>query len=419
MASPQPAAGTATSPARNALGDPGKVDAEIRACVADLTSSLSALFAALPAGSRRAPGLVKELGIDNPLACRLLRVANAADPAEAVEFLPTVNQIKRAVERAGTKAPAPIADAARTAVVRFDELVTELGIDQRGFESLVSALSPGGVRRVEMQHRRAAFRANAHLWGSSAEYVSTTMILVPNEQGRHLDLHAVRGYVNMRITRPNATVVFGSRMRGPLRNADGTISNDAASISDACLMTDFSTIQNVSLIENGAITGFRGTRVEFKGLRPSDAETMFIRRFVPNFVPTNTNEYAASNTLCSWPAAMFQVDIAIPSGLSDPGSMVAEAYARREDPKGVFDLEPDERVPQFDVPKAVTNVTALPPTRECPQLAEIFASIVAPFLKRGLRFDVYRLQVPFPMLHSLQCLKVRHVPTERLALSAE
>lgn len=419
MSSPIPSAGTATNSNRSSLGDPGRVDAQIRACVAELTTSLSALFNALPSPARRAPGLVKELGIDNPLACRLLRVANAADPAEAVEFLPTVNQIKRAVDRASVKAPAPIAEAARSAVARFDELVTELGVDQRGFESLVSALSPGGVRRVEMQHRRAAYRANSHLWGCSSELITTTMILVPNEEGRHLDMHAIRGYVGMRITRPNAHVVFGSRMREPARAPDGRLITDGSSISDAQLLSEFSTVEGASLKEFGDITGFRGTRVEFKGVRPSDAETMFIRRFVPHFVPTNTNEYAASNTLCSWPTAMFQVDIVMPAGVADPASLAAEAYARREDPKGAFALEAYERVPQFESPRSALGVTSLPPSRECPQLPEIFATVAGPFIKRGLKFDAFRLQVPFPMLHSLQCLKVRHIPTERLALSAE
>src|SRR5690349_21978367 len=115
-----------------------------------LCASLSRLLDHLPAPVERAAELERALQIDSPLAWRVFRIARAVDPAEAVEHLPTVNQLRRAVGQAEGHVPKAVYDGAMSAIERLGGIVSSLGGDQRGFESLVSALSPGGVRRVEL-----------------------------------------------------------------------------------------------------------------------------------------------------------------------------------------------------------------------------------------------------------------------------
>lgn len=394
----------------SANSDAALVESRIRQEVAELSGSLSALFATLPGPARRAADLVKTLNIDNPLACRLLRVARAADPAEAVEYLPTVNQIRGAVDAAGQLAPGPVAEAARQAVESFGRLVGEFGNDQRGFESLVASLSPKGVRRVDLQHRRAAFRANQHMWGLSAECVISLMVMVPGARPGYLDFHAVQGFVNARIMRPNMKVKLRARMRTPGEEAGDVSAETVGTIGDAHLLTDFSTIDPTALREERFSEGFRGTRVEFRGVRPTHAETFFVQRFVPEFVRTDSAEFAISNSLVSWPAEMVHRELVIPVGHSDPSTVVLESFARREDPKGVYDLDPDDQVPLHDAPTVIRGVTSPPPTPEVPRLPELFASIAGRHVAAGTRFDIYRARVAFPMLHSLISLRVKHVP---------
>lgn len=390
-------------------GDAGAVQHRIRVQLTDLAESLSTLLGSLPQPVRRAPDLVKQLGIDNPLACRVLRVAQAADAAEAIEFMPTINQVRRVVQRSAELAPGRAADRAIDSMARFDALVNELGIDQRGFESLVSSLSPKGVRRVELQHRRAAYRANAHMWGLSAEVVVSLMVLVPGATGTTLDLHAILGFVDARITRPSSVIMFGSRLRRPGVDDDNVPEADSAKISASDLMRPFSTVRDASLSEVQDSRGFRGTQVRFRGLRPKDAETIFVRRFVPDFVKTDTDERCASNTLVLWPAALNHKDMLIPSGLTDPSTVKVEAYARRDDPRRVFDLDPADRLPLHETAKHSAGVTSLPAAQCFPRLNELFQSVAGEHLSRGVTFDLYRSQVPFPMLHSLVCLRVDHV----------
>jgi hypothetical protein len=389
--------------------DAALVESRIRAEVAELSASLSALFSALPTPVRRAPDLVRALGVDNPLACRLLRVARAADPAEAVEYLPTVNQVRHAVNQAAELAPGPAADGARTAVERFAGLVDELGCNQRGFESLVSALSPRGVRRVDHQHRRAAFRANAHMWGLSAECVAVVNVLVPGAEPGWFDFHAVQGFVGARIMRPDARVAVKGRLRAP---SGENAAADGTAIPGAVLMEAFSTLRDAALHEEEGRAGFRATRIEFKGVRPTHAETLFIRRTVARFAPTGTEEYAATNSLVTWPAAMIHKELIVPAGTTDPATAVLEAYANRDDPKGAYELDPRDRVPLHEEVQVIRNVTAPPPAPELPRLPELFAAVTGAHAGAGVRFDVYRVRIAFPMLHSLVSLRVKHVPVQ-------
>lgn len=395
---------------RGAPGTHANVDAHIRSSVAELAAALAGQFASLPNAGRRAPDLVKTLGIDNPLACRVLRVAHAADPAEAVEFMPTVNQIKRVIELASEHAPASKSAAAREAVARFSALVDEFGGDQRGFESLVSALTPRGVRRVEMAHRRAAFRANAHMWGVSSECVAQMSVLLPSADGKHLDLHGVNGFVNIRVTRPNARVMFAARMRPDnVAPQDLTHKTLGEELKAATLMSEFSTVHDAALREV-QYAGFRGTRVDFKGVRPADAETIFIHRVMPKVVAIDSDEWARSNSMVSWPCELLHKDMVLPAGFSAPATLKQTAFARREDPKGVFELDAEDEVPLLESPEAILDQASLPETADVPRFAEILDWVMRRHGCGPLRVDVYRGRIEFPMMHSMVSLQVRHLP---------
>src|SRR6476469_1645215 len=117
------------------------VEEQIRCVMSGLCAALSKLLFKHPAAIEKAADLERALRIDSPLAWRVFRIARAVDPAEAVEHLPTVNQLRRAVAQTSGIAPPAAVEAATAAVERLGDIMTSLGGDQRGFESLVSALS--------------------------------------------------------------------------------------------------------------------------------------------------------------------------------------------------------------------------------------------------------------------------------------
>src|SRR5262245_54157825 len=259
------------------------VEEQLRVVMTGLCGARSRLLDHLPAPVERAAELERALSIDSPLAWRVFRIARAVDPAEAVEHLPTVNQLRRAVAQAEGQVPKGVLDTATGAVERLGGIVSSLGGDQRGFESLVSALSPGGVRRVELTHRRSAFRANVHLWGMHVRCLSLLVVIHPNKETGAHDGYFVHGYHDARPTRPGVPMILRSRLKANFVAPRGTpvpsaASGDAAPPPHVSHDTDFleafSTLARPALSVTARDDGFVETHVSFKGVSPADAETI-------------------------------------------------------------------------------------------------------------------------------------------------
>ncbi len=256
------------------------VEEQIRAVMTGLCTALSKLLDRLPVAIERAADLERALQIDSPLAWRVFRIARAVDPAEAVEHLPTVNQLRRAVAQASGQVPMPVYEAAAGAVEQLGNIVSSLGGDQRGFESLVSALSPGGVRRVELQHRRSAFRANVHLWGMHVRCLSLLVIIHTNNETGEIDGYFVHGYHDVRPTRPGVPMIIRSRLKADAQHPVPEGAPQPAVSHDTDFLEAYSTLPRPSLAVSAREDGFVETRVGFRGVSAADAETIMLGRYV-------------------------------------------------------------------------------------------------------------------------------------------
>ena len=375
-------------------------ESQIHEVMTGLRAALAALIDQLPSPIERAADLERALSVDSPLAWRLFRIARAVDPAEAVAHLPTVNQLRRAVTQAAALAPGEVAQRAVAAVERLDELASTLGGDQRGFESLVSALSPGGVRRVEVQHRRAAFRANTHLWGMHVRRLSLMVVVHPAAEPGDFDGYFVHGYHDIRPTRPGLPLVLRSKLQA---NTARTVTarEEAPRVStDTDYLDAFSTMPRPALDVREVGNGFVETHIQFRGVSPADAETIVVGRAVAHaFDPAEPE--CDLKMFVSWPCETLHADVAIPVGLTDPSAVRVEAFANRDDPRRAFELRPDDRCPIHETPTVHTAVERPAASVGHPRLREIFDEVVRPRGWDRTRYDVYRVQVAFPMLHSL------------------
>lgn len=378
-------------------------EARIRADITALTTALAALFDELPSEARRPSTLAKLLKLDNPLASRLLRLSQVTEPAEAVDLLPTLNQLRRAVTRAAGAAPGkPAADAA-LALERFATLVDELGGDQRGFESLVSMLSPSGVRRVELQHRREAYRANMHLWGMCLETVSFTVLQVPGREQGTFDAAFTYGYVGARTIRPNVPFRVRSRLRvAAAPDAPEHVTVDSNPMGELTLLSEFSTVTGANLVAlPKEADGFERSQIVLEGHRPSDAATIFARgvrrgmRHAPGDLTWN------SSFMINWPAANLHIDLISPVGTTVPGDMAVMAYARHDDVLGAYQRREDDRIPLHETIRFQAGLKRLPPVSCVPRLPEVFVSTIRWMDLEDMEFDVYRVHIEYPMLHAM------------------
>jgi hypothetical protein len=383
------------------------IEEQIRRVMSGLCTSLSKLLDQFPTAIEKAADLERALRIDSPLAWRVFRIARAVDPAEAVEHLPTVNQLRRAVAQCSGIVPCAAYEAATAAVERLGDIVTSLGGDQRGFESLVSALSPGGVRRVELQHRRSAFRANVHLWGMHVRCLSLMVIIHPNEKTDAIDGYFVHGYHDVRPTRPGVPMILRSRLKADIQRPDPAEAPQPAVSHETDFLEAFSTLPRPALAVSSVKDGFVETRVSFRGISPSDAETIMLGRYVQRAFDIS-EEVCDLKMMITWPCEMLHADVLMPTGLTDPSAAAVELYTCRDDPRQAFELRRDDRAAFHEQVKVYRGVERPPASAAYAHMREIFDDAIARHGWSGHgAYDLYRVQVPYPMMHGLVRLVIR------------
>jgi hypothetical protein len=384
------------------------IQEQIRCVMSGLCTALSKLLDQFPMAIEKAADLERALRIDSPLAWRVFRIARAVDPAEAVEHLPTVNQLRRAVAQSSGIAPPGAFEAATAAVERLGDIMTSLGGDQRGFESLVSALSPGGVRRVELQHRRSAFRANVHLWGMHVRCLSLMVIIHPNPKTGEIDGYFVHGYHDVRPTRPGVPMILRSRLKAETQRPDPAGAPQPAVSHETDFLESFSTLPRPALAVSAVKDGFVETRIGFRGISPADAETIMLGRYVQRAFDIS-EEVCDLKMIVTWPCEMLHADVFMPTGLTDPSAPAVELYTCRDDPRQAFELRREDRAAFHEQVKTFTGVERPPPSAAYPHMREIFDDAMARhgWGGQGAKYDLYRVQVPYPMMHGLVRLVIR------------
>ncbi len=167
-----------------------------------LRASLSVLIGAVPSVGelRKAADLQRALGIGNTLAWQVYKLAHATDPLAEASSVPRAGGMKRLFEAAARRGvPAKHIEASAAAIQEFDELVKVHAGDRAAFDSMVSGLTDEGSQLADAQQKRAAFRANSHLWGVQARTQLKCSILSPSSSSStSLDLVQLQGYVSLR-----------------------------------------------------------------------------------------------------------------------------------------------------------------------------------------------------------------------------
>ena len=179
-----------------------------------LRSALSVLIGAIPGVGelRKAADLQRALGIGNTLAWQVYRLAHATDPLTEASSVPGTAGLKRLFKAAGEHGvPAEhIADSA-AASAEFDELVKVHAGDRAAFDSMISGLSDEGSQLADAQQKRAAFRANSHLWGVQAKTQLGCFMYQPAaDHSALIDAAGIRGLLQLRRLRRDVSWVITS-----------------------------------------------------------------------------------------------------------------------------------------------------------------------------------------------------------------
>ncbi|MGD8453333.1 MAG: hypothetical protein PVJ57_16090 [Phycisphaerae bacterium] len=162
------------------------------------------------------------MNLDKMLSWRLLRVVAAPTPLEAGPYVPTPANMRtflKTVERQGVAVP--LVQALADAGSEFEQLVQAHAGNRATFDSMVSMLSAGeDAAKLHAQQKRAAFRANRHIFGVQAKTQLKCMVIQPSENPAYFDVASVGGFIDLRPLRRNARMVVS---QSHVQNDDGSV----------------------------------------------------------------------------------------------------------------------------------------------------------------------------------------------------
>ena len=197
-------------------------EADVAHVLLRLRSALAAVIAAVPGNVARAADLQRALKIDMKLSWKLFKVIGATDPLAAGPHVPGPANMRTFLRAAGKRGVAQeLIDGAARVAGDFRELVTAHAGDRAAFDSMVSGLATDEVgEQIHLQHKRAAFRANRHIWGLQARTHLRCLLVQPAADSEMLSVAVLQGYIDLRRLRPQVPLVV-SRTR--VTDNDGTI----------------------------------------------------------------------------------------------------------------------------------------------------------------------------------------------------
>jgi hypothetical protein len=148
----------------------GHFEQETADAVARLRGVLARWIASLDSPVTTASELKRATRLDMKLCWKVFRVLESPDALAAALYVPGSANL-RALERClrRSNATGQLADDLATAAQRLAEVVQHHAGDRQTFETMISPWTGEQEEKLQAGHRRAAFRANRHIWGLQAD----------------------------------------------------------------------------------------------------------------------------------------------------------------------------------------------------------------------------------------------------------
>jgi len=182
--------------------------------ISAVRDALAAVVDAMPAPVRNAADLRRILTIDTRLSTQIVRIARAPDGASVAAHVPGRPSFSRFLERAGAVGIAPaLLRRVDAAVAEFERFVADHATDRVSFNSIVANLGAHGREAIQLEHRRAAFRAMSHLLGMQMDAYTRACLMRLSPDGDAIDVVQVYGFLGIRRLRPQTVIpLFSAKL---------------------------------------------------------------------------------------------------------------------------------------------------------------------------------------------------------------
>jgi hypothetical protein len=383
-----------------------------------LRAAVSSVIQGIPGSESitRAADLQRVLSLRSTLAWQVYRLARAADPLSGGSAIPGSAAMNRFFDAARTVgAPVETINAAQQAVRDFKAVVQAHAGDRSAFDSMVSTLGGKSSAQVDLQHKRAAYKANSHIWGVRAKTQLSCLVLRLNPSDPEMvDMLGIRGLIGLRRLRPNAVWEIS---RARQSETDGRVlarhdqkrvipidppgANDTPGFS---LLQRFCSQPLPRFRSVRGQAGFMNVELEATDIGNKAAVTCLFGDIYPAFFarycePDDPDPVFAAHTMVRTPCEQLVHDVMITPGLySKPSEPLVLSDLRAVDPA----LSGRQR-DLLPMPESVVYLGKGPEVLFSPDVPR-YTEMAQYALDRAgwdaRQFDVYRCRVEFPVMPS-------------------
>lgn len=357
--------------------------------------------------------LQRQLGAGYTICWQIFQIVRGDDETSETRHAPSLGALKRLVILAQEKGvTSETAEVIRAAADEFHRFIRQHAQDRDYFDTMVAGTSSSkSATSILLQRRRAAYRANSHVWGSQNDlWLVSGLVRRSTEDPTKMDSIVLGRQQGLRRLRADATVYLMA-MKVDLANRDAPSANDdslknaldpvAAAETGMPLIPEFSTNP---LPRVRCTTTQSGRRLfhwmdNTAGLKSScDTVMGTINRGVPMVVEGDGRRQVVLNSRArNKPSALLVLDLIVHRE-SFPGvqmqSMVHESLAE------VNTLDEATAAHQFAIEEGVTHMGRADAANlaEFPQYRALLQHATTRAGWQLAEFDLYRLRVPYPIM---------------------
>lgn len=413
--------------------DRQKFESDSRAVIGRLSKAISEVIGSLPQQIVQARQLERLLGVDYSLAWQALKVSTAPEAFAVGIHVPRPAPMDRLLRAAAKHGAATAAiENARAAYAEFESLVRRYagetmrrgrresgglggassGGGRAAFDSMIAGMQEHGSPSLDLKHRRLAFRANSYIWGIQCSVRMFTCILHPGRASGSIDLLGLDGWIGLHATRPGAGLSVYSTAQlthPPGSREDELAASETSHVGAPTVLREFTSPSALSLEEEQRTKQARVTRINLGGLgKSSQINVLMANRayHVEQYDDPESREFAFM-AMVTRPMEMLHLDMLIPAGWSMHETAGAAVFGDMDDFKRAAEERPEDRLPMRTTVEQFQGALEVPRAIEIPRYPEIVQRGIELAGVVGRRFDMYRLRVPYPVLHSMVKLSVR------------
>jgi len=378
----------------------------------EVQQSFARLIGQLPGRVVRASHLQKCLEIDSKVAWQVFKIAKAQDPLEAVRYMPSMVSIKRVVAAAERKGVSrSVLDAMQEAVSQYDAAGKEHADGRASFTSMITALrNDEAAEALAMQTRRSSFRDNCQLWGAQVGVFFNQGAIIRRPAGEFVHINTTVKTDFRKLRASALPVLYGYSQR----SKDGTlvpaerapIDREAFKKYGVPVLPQFCSTPIPSFGKAEHMDGWTVHQIQGEQigkLGSFDLVTSYI--YVPRFVQLSDGReifFISMAFRIPTETAIIELLVHRPSigSITPQFRLIPEVGV-----DFVTELERSQPVlPNFETPQSLGPLVTAPPVSEFRGYGELTSYVLETQMWSKSEFDVYRVSVSYPMLHTLGVL---------------